>query len=55
MENYIYKASVTTENQTEFYLGSTGITFKIYIQNTNTASSMKNTVMRQLCRNTYGS
>ena len=29
MENVIYRARVTTENQTKFYVGSTGLTFKI--------------------------
>ena len=28
MENVIYRASVTTANQTKFYVGSTGLTFK---------------------------
>ena len=28
MENVIYRASVTTENQTKFYVGSTGLTYK---------------------------
>ena len=50
----MYKAGVTTKNQTKFYVGSTEITFKTGIQNTNTASSIKNIVTRQLCHNTYG-
>ena len=28
MENFIYIAIVTTENQIKFYVGSTGLTFK---------------------------
>ena len=28
MENIIYKATVITENQTKFYVGSAGLSFK---------------------------
>ena len=52
MENAIYRASVTTANQNKFYVGSTGLTFRTDIQNTNTALGMKNTAMKQLCHNT---
>ena len=52
MENVIDRASVTTENQGKFCVGSTGLTLKTDIQNTNIASDMKNTVIRKLCHNT---
>ena len=45
MENVIYRASVTTKSQTKFYIGSTGLSFKIDIQNTSIAIGMKNTVI----------
>ena len=54
MENVNYRASVTTANGTKFYVGSTGLTFKKDTLNTNTASGMKNIVIRQLCHNTFG-
>ena len=28
MKNFIYRASVTIENQSKFYVGSTGLTFE---------------------------
>ena len=36
MVNVIYKATVKTDNQTKFYVGSTGLTFKnLYTKQTN--------------------
>ena len=54
IENVIYRANIKTANETKFYVSSTGLTLKTDIHNTNTASSMKNTVMGQFCLNTYG-
>ena len=52
MENVIYRASVTTANQTKFYVGSTGLTFKNRYTKHKHSFRHKNTAMKQLCHNT---
>ena len=48
IKSLIYKATVITENQTKFCVGSTGLSSRITTQSTDTASNMKNIAMQHL-------
>ena len=54
MENVIYKATAIAENQTKFYVGPTGLSFKNRYTKPSTASNIKNIEMRQLYHSIFG-